>query len=357
MPAATESTRHAFALDMMGADKGSEELLLGVLEALKATRQEEVFYLCGQAEVLQPLLTKHRLTGDKRIVLHGASEVIEMDEKPIQSLKRKKDSSLVRAVELVKAGTCSAAISCGNTGSLMACGTLKLRPMEGLERPALVSVWPGRKQFFVMVDVGANPSARPEHLVHNAILGSHYARLLLGREEPTVGLLTIGVEEGKGNPLVQEAHEYLKACTEAVHYQGLVEGFHVFNDEVDVIVCDGFTGNVLLKTCESLYGLLKNKVRDELKRNPVRMLGALLARGAFKALKRDLNPDAFAGAPLLGLRGNVIKAHGSSSRHAFAGAIEVARKVVDYDFAPAAQRDLAKANGHLRPQAEEAATA
>jgi glycerol-3-phosphate acyltransferase PlsX len=274
-----------------------------------------------------------------------------MDEKPIQSLKQKKDSSLVRTIELVKAGSCSAAVSCGNTGSLMACGTIKLRPMVGVERPALGTVCPSVERPFILLDAGANPASKPEHLVHYAILGSHYCREVLGRTSPRVGLLSIGTEESKGNELVTLTNEYLKKLADIIHYIGPIEGFQVFDDQADVIVCDGFTGNILLKTCESLFHALKRIVKNEFTRNPYRMLGAFLSRGAFEDVKNHLNPDRFGGALLLGLRGNVLKAHGSSNRHAVMNAIRIASEIVAHDMNTLAREDIARANDLISPDA------
>src|SRR5690606_15812673 len=262
-------------------------------------------------------------------ILH-ASEVIAMGDKPLQAIKRKKDSSMVRAIELVKSGQANVVLSCGNTGSLMAGGTIKLRTLEGVDRPALATVIPNQKKHFILIDAGANPEARPEHLVHNAILGSIYCRIALGVESPRVGLLTIGTEEGKGNELTHLTHELLKRIRPMINYTGPIEGCHVFEYQVYVVVCDGFVGNILLKTCESLFHTLKGYLKDELTRTPVRKLGALLAMGAFKEMKAQLNPDTYGGAPLLGLKGNVLKAHGSSNRIAIMNAIRIGNEMVTH---------------------------
>jgi glycerol-3-phosphate acyltransferase PlsX len=336
------------AVDAMGGDRGPAAVVEGVRLALREPENAGLgIVLIGQKEVLDPLLAKARLANEPRLSVLHASEVIGMDEKPIKSIKQKRDSSLVRAVELVKEGRCSAAVSCGNTGSLMACGTLKLRMMPGVERPALASVWPSREQHFVMLDVGANPSTKPDHFVHNAVMGSHFCRLTLGREKPRVGLLSIGTEESKGHELIQAANERLRAIGDLINYTGPIEGFDIFENKVDVVVCDGFTGNVLLKTSESLYKTFRSVIKDKIIHNPIRILGALLIYGAFKDMKRDMDPDRYSGAPLLGLQGNVIKAHGSSSSKAICSAIRVAREFVDYDMTTHAADDIAKANAIL----------
>jgi phosphate acyltransferase len=219
--------------------------------------------------------------------------------------------------------------------------------MPGVERPALASVWPSRVRHFVMLDVGANPSTKPEQFVHNAILGSHFCRLTLGRENPRIGLLSIGTEESKGHEVIQSANEKLRAIGDIINYVGPIEGFDVFDDKVDVVVCDGFTGNVLLKTSESLFKTFRSVLKDTIKKSPIRILGALMLYGSFKELKRKMDPDRYSGAPLLGLQGNVIKAHGSASSAAIASAIRVAREFIEYDMTAHITADVARANGLL----------
>ena len=270
-----------------------------------------------------------------------------MQEEPIQSLRNKKDASLVRAVELVKEGRCGAAVSCGNTGSLMACSTLKLRPIEGVSKPALASVWPSIENKFVVLDVGANPQCRPENLLHYAILGNQYARDALSIERPRVGLLSIGTEEGKGTDLTNAAHKLLSGLGDQIHYVGLIEGFQLFNNEVDVVVTDGFTGNVILKTSESLWKMLKGLMSEEFRRNPARMAGALMLKGALADIKTRLDPKQYGGAPLLGLRGTVLKAHGSSNREAVANAIRIAGKAIEHDIGSHTVKAIAAANERL----------
>ena len=338
-----EVTLRAIAVDAMGGDKGPAAVVEGVCMALRKNEAIKIV-LVGQREVLEPLLSKAGIENDPRLSLLHAGEVIGMDEKPIKSIRQKKDSSLVRAIDLVKDGTCKAAVSCGNTGSLMAGGTLKLRMMTGVERPALAAVWPSREQHFVMLDVGANPSTKPEHFVHNAILGSHFCRLTLGREKPRVGLLSIGTEESKGHEGIQSANEKLHAIGEIINYVGPIEGFDIFENKVDVVVCDGFTGNVLLKTSESLFKTFRSIMKDMILKSPIRILGALLLKGVFKDLKKKMDPDRYCGAPLLGLQGNVIKAHGSASSVAIASAIRIAGEFIEYDMTTHVAEDIAKAN-------------
>lgn len=331
----------------MGGDLGPSEIVEAVKLVLTSGEEIDPILLVGEQSVLQPLVKKAGLQTGDRLNLVQASEVITMDDKPLQALKRKKDASMVRALELVKAGEASVVVSCGNTGALMAGGTLKLRPMPGIDRPALAAIVPRENGFFVLIDAGANPEPTAEHLMHNAILGANYARVVVGADSPRVGLLTIGTEEGKGNTLVAETNELLKRLGSLINYVGPIEGFQVFRDQVDVVVCDGFVGNTLVKTWESLATFINGMIREELTSSPIRKAGAFLAQGAFRSLKSRLNPDRYGGAPLLGLRGNVLKAHGSSSRHAIASAIRAAEKIIRKDLYQHTEADLARVHDLL----------
>lgn len=346
--AGTAPSGGIIAVDAMGSDLGPAEVIAAIRLALDGEGAAGNILVVGDRAVLDPLVAAVGLEGDPRVSVVHASEVIQMDEKPLLAIKRKKDASMVRAIELVKAGDAHAVVSCGNTGALMACATLKLRPMEGFDRPALAAAIPHKTGHFILVDAGANPDADPEHLVHNAILGSNYCKTLLGIKTPRVGLLTIGTEEGKGNKLITETHERLKRIGDVILYSGPIEGFHVFADHVDVVVCDGFTGNVLIKTCESLVAMFKDVLKDELSRNPLRMAGAALSSGAFKALKSRFSAEnAGGGAPLLGLRGYVLKAHGSSDRIAMNSAIRSAGGLIKRDMNHLNEADIALANERL----------
>ena len=343
---APTGSKGRIALDAMGGDLGPAEVVAAVQLALRDERLANDLTLVGQPALLEPLLQQHGLASHPRVSFLPASEVITMEDKPIQALRRKKDSSMARAIELIKTGEAGAVVSCGNTGALMAGGTLRLRTLEGIDRPALAAIIPRASGFFILIDAGANPEAEPRHLAHNALLGSHYARVILGVARPRVGLLTVGTEEGKGNALTKATHEILKraGAEGVVNYVGPTEGFQAFTDHCDVAVCDGFVGNLLLKSWESLAKFFKATLETELKSNPLRLAGAALSRGAFKALKARMNPDVYGGAPLLGLRGNVLKAHGSSNRHALHAAILAADKVVRADFLAQVARDTVPLN-------------
>jgi glycerol-3-phosphate acyltransferase PlsX len=334
----------SIAVDAMGSDLGPSEMVAAAALALNTLDSIDPIILVGDEAQLGPLLTEAGLGDHPKISIHHASEVIEMHDKPLQALKRKRDSSMVRAIELVKSGEAKVVVSCGNTGSLMAGGTLRLRTLEGIERPALAMVIPNKTEHFILIDVGANPSAKPEHLVHNAILGSHYAHVSLGIARPRVGLLSIGTEEGKGSERITATHELLKKLDGLIDYRGPIEGFHVFDNAVDVIVTDGFTGNVLLKTMESLFKLLSDYLKEELMQNPLRKFGAFLSKGAFINMKDQLSPDNYGGAPLLGLKGNILKAHGSSNRTAVMHAIRIAHEMIAADFTQHIITDIEAAN-------------
>ncbi len=335
------------AIDAMGGDLGPTEVVAAVQLALKEFPSLNPITLVGDEGILTPLMKEFGLTKNERLSVHHASEVITMDDKPLNALKKKKDSSMVRAIELVKSGEAGVVLSCGNTGALMAGGTLRLRPMEGIARPALAAICPREGGHFVLIDAGANPEAKPEHLVHNAILGSHYCRVMLGVKRPRVGLMNIGTEEGKGSALITETNESLRRVGDLINYAGPIEGFHVFAEHVDVVVCDGFVGNIMLKSWESLVKFFSSMLKEELQANPLRLVGAILSKGAFHAFKERINPERYGGAPLLGLNGNVLKAHGSSNRRAIRSAIRAANEMVKADMNQHIEGDIAKANALL----------
>tara|TARA_Y100000588_G_scaffold211377_1_gene225512 strand:+ start:3039 stop:4109 length:1071 start_codon:yes stop_codon:yes gene_type:complete len=345
----------SIAVDAMGSDLGPGEVIAGVALVLENLKDPpERFIIVGDEAVLKNHLEEEGLANHPQIQIYHASEVIQMDEKPLKSLKAKKDSSMVRAIELVKEGEAQVVLSCGNTGSLMAGGTLKLRTIPGISRPALGAIIPNQSSHWVLIDAGANPNPSPENMVGNAILGKNYCKVALGIENPRVGLVSIGTEESKGTDFIVETHELLKKVEEIVNYQGPIEGTQLFNNTVDVAVCDGFVGNVLLKTCEGLLETLVNFLKSELTADPVRKIGAFISQGAFKTMKSQLSPERYSGAPLLGLNGDVLKAHGSSNRHAIEGALEIATKFIqqdiDYLIRDDVTRSVALLNGPVKIQ-------
>ncbi len=332
------------AVDAMGSDKGPSEMVAAVKMALETVQDLDPIILVGKEEVLAPLVREQGIENHPKLSIFNASEIIEMGDKPLQALRQKKDASMIRAIELVKDKKARVVVSCGNTGTLMAAGTIKLRTMDGLERPALATVMPHKTGHYILIDAGANPQAKAEHIAHNAILGSAYARTVLKIAKPRVGLLTIGTEEGKGTDLTNASHTYLKSLGDVINYSGPIEGFQLFENVVDVVVCDGFTGNIVLKTCESLFKLLKDFAGEELRKNPLRQMGYLMSKGAFDAIKHQLNPDRYGGAPLLGLKGTILKAHGSSNKEAVMNAIRIGHEIIRKDLNTHILEDIEAAN-------------
>ncbi len=342
--------RITLAIDAMGGDKGPAEVIAGLVKASSFVPRDAKCLIFGPEEEMIRLIAGHPELKDLNLEARHAPEVVGMDEKPIAGIKNKKNSSMSLALQSLKDEEADAMLCCGNTGCLMAGGTIRLRTLEGVERPALCTIWPGRERYFTLLDAGANPHPKPYHIVQNAILGSNYARVALGLVRPKVGLLTIGTEEGKGNDLIHEAHAMLKEVNGSIiNYAGLIEGFQIFENVVDVVVCDGFVGNIVLKACESLSKLIGSFLDEELRRNALRKTGALLSMGAFRSLKQRINPEQFGGAPLLGLNRNVIKAHGSSNRNHVCGAIKIALDLVRHDMLGQMSEDIREANEILRP--------
>lgn len=349
------SKKNTIVVDAMGGDEGPAEVLEGVKLAFEELDQIEKLIVVGDQAILGPLIAASPLINDSRLELHHASQVVDMDDKPIPALKSKKDASMFVGMDLIKEGRASVLMSAGNTGALMAGGTIKFRPLEGIDRPAIGSVWPSLRGRFILIDAGANPASTPENLVHNAILGAHYAKVALGVENPRVGLLTIGTEEGKGTEITNITHQYLKQCKPFLNYQGLIEGFQVFDDIVEVIVCDGFVGNIVLKTCESMFKTLKQCVKEELTQTWLGRAGALLALPAFTRLKIRLSPEQFGGAPLLGLKSMILKAHGSSNRYAFMNAIRIGLQVSQHNMNDDIVADAKQANAIIEQTKKAAA--
>jgi glycerol-3-phosphate acyltransferase PlsX len=330
---------------MMGSDLGPAEFVRGIDYALNKLELDSHFILVGNGRLIERLIKAAKLDAfAPKLSIHHASEVIAMEEKPIQALKSKKDSSMAQALKLLKQQQAQALVSCGNTGALMAGGTLRLRPLKGVERPALATIIPTKKTPFVLVDVGANPECTPENLVHNAVLGSNYAKAALKIERPRVALLTIGTEEGKGNNLVNQTHPLLQKIEGIIHYVGPVEGFQLFEGAVDVVVCDGFVGNIVLKTSEALFKFVGGTIKEELLRNPKRKIGAALSAAAYRDMKARLSPDNYSGAPLLGLAGNILKSHGASNSVAIGNALRISQEIVAHDMLESIASDIQAAN-------------
>ncbi len=315
------------AVDVMGGDHGCEVVVEGVRLALRANDRIRSIYLVGREAEVEAAVRACRLEDGRIHVVH-ASEVLTMEDKPVAALRKKKDCSMLRAVDLVRDGKADAVISVGNTGGLVAASTLRLRTLAGVDRPGIATVIPAPENEFVLLDSGANIDCRPQHLLQYAIMGHVYAREILGCPRPRVGMLSVGTEELKGNELTLEA---FKLCRRVdLNFIGNVEGHDLFSNRVDVVVCDGFVGNVVLKTCESLARGMLLWLKAEMKVNLKRKIGALLARNAFRAISRKMDPDGYGGAPLLGLNGMVLKAHGSARERAIMNAIRITAEALSH---------------------------
>jgi glycerol-3-phosphate acyltransferase PlsX len=303
------------AVDAMGGDRGPAEIVAGALEA--------------RTDAIEPILFGDRSIDAQGLELRETSSVIEMDEKPAEAVRAKPDSSLVASVRAVHEGTADAVVSAGNTGAMLAAGLLELRRIPGVMRPAIAVPIPGRRGPSVLLDCGANADARPEHLLQFATMGSVFAEEILGVTNPEVRLLSIGEEPEKGNQLTLEAHELLAASD--LNFRGNTEGRDILAGASDVVVTDGFTGNVTLKLLEGTITTLLDSFREEITATAAGKLGGLLIRPAARRLRHRLDPDTFGGAYLLGLRGLVVIAHGNSSRTAIANAVRLAARGVEHD--------------------------
>ena len=309
------------AVDAMGGDYAPREVVAGSVDAArKISAISEIFLVGDENAIREELKTLGSIP--PQIKIRHASQVVEMDEAPALAIRRKRDSSIGRAVDMVKAGEADAVMSAGNSGAVVAAATLKLRTLPGIDRPAIAAVMPTCNRPLALIDAGANIDCEPKLLRQFAVMGSVYSRIILGPENPVVGLLSIGGEETKGNETTKEAFRLLQDAK--LNFRGNVEGHDLFAGDTDVVVCDGFVGNVVLKTSESTAHAFRYWMKKEFARNPLRLLGVMLLRGALKSMKKKLDPDLHGGAPLLGVNGVCIIAHGGSSRRAIYNAVRVA---------------------------------
>jgi glycerol-3-phosphate acyltransferase PlsX len=342
------------AVDAMGGDFGPEVVVPGAIQAVRDGVAAAV--LVGKEPDIRKVLDRESTQG-LDIEIQHASETVEMDEKPSEALRLKKDSSIRVAASLVKQGRCHGMISAGNSGATVAAGMFVLGRVRGVERPALAGLMPTEKKPIVLVDVGANVDSKPFHLAQFGIMGSVLAQDVLDRQSPKVGLLTIGEEEGKGNTVVRTAYEMLKKSS--LNFVGNVEGRDIFTGEVDVVVCDGFVGNVALKLSEGLASSLTRMLKSELSGDIVSRMGAMLAMSAFKRFKRVIDSSEYGGAPVLGLKGSAMVCHGASNVRAITRAVEIAarfheNKVQDHlGEGLAANKDLASF-GRQKPASDAA---
>jgi len=331
-------------VDVMGGDHGPEVIILGAKLALQSNPGITELFLVGREEEIKPALARVGCRDPRVQILHAA-EVLTMEDKPVEGLRRKKDCSILRAVDLLKEGRADALVSPGNTGGILAAATIRLRPLAGLDRPGIATVIPAPENEFVLLDSGASVECRPRNLLEFAIMGSIYSREILGYKHPRVGILSNGTEPNKGTEMTLEA---FKLCQRVnLNFIGNVEGHDLFHNRVDVVVCDGFVGNIVLKTMESLFRGMASWLKTEITKNPARKLGALLARNAFRAIARRMDPDNQGGAPLLGLNGIVIKAHGSAREQAVMNAIRIGVQAAQHHINDLIQSEAAQAAARL----------
>jgi glycerol-3-phosphate acyltransferase PlsX len=317
------------AVDVMGGDHAPRAIVEGVVLAAHERRAGRELMLVGREETVRAELAQLKAERLGVSIVH-ASETIEMHEKPVEALRRKKDSSIARMIGLVAQGQADAAVSAGSTGAVVAAALFRLGALAGIDRPAIALLLPNPVTgVTVLLDGGANAECKPANLNQFGVMGSIYAREVLGLENPRVGLLSMGEEQSKGIPLTRESFALLER--EPINFIGNVEGHDVFDGTADVVVCDGFTGNVLLKVSEALAHTISHIIRSESRRTLPRLLGAALMRPAFRALKKKVDATEHGGAPLLGVNGAVIICHGSSSGLAILNAIRVAERFVEHN--------------------------
>jgi glycerol-3-phosphate acyltransferase PlsX len=334
------------ALDAMGGDFGPPNLVAGAVMALREYPRITKLYLVGDSQKIADELKKHQCN-DARVEIFHSTQVVEMSDRAVEAVRRKKDSSINRAVDLVKHGQADAVVSAGHTGAAVAACAIKLRTLPGIDRPGIAAVLPTETNVFVLVDAGANIDARPEHLLQYAFMGTVYSRHVLGYKNPTVGLISLGEEDVKGNEMTKEVFKMLKKSS--LNFIGNIEGRHLFEEPVEVVVCDGFVGNVILKTCESIAVAIFTWLKHELTRTPMRKAGAFLARHAFNTIKEKTNYEEYGGSPLLGVNGICIIAHGSSTPLAVKNALRVAADSIEQQVNPHIVEEIRRYNETTAP--------
>jgi glycerol-3-phosphate acyltransferase PlsX len=319
------------ALDAMGGDHAPFEIIKGACEALNEAPVSII--LVGNKEKLS------KIKNIGRFEVVNATETIEMDESPVLAVKQKKDSSINVAMGLLKENKVDAVISAGNTGAIMASALFKLGRIEGIERPAIATIFPTAKgEEILLLDMGANVDCKPKNLRQFAIMGSQYAEHVMHINNPRIGLLNIGEEIEKGNELTSEAYPLLKESK--INFIGHIEGGGILTGKADVVICDGFIGNVILKFGESISHLVFNLLKDEIKKNPVSILGALLLKPAFSSMRKKIDYDEFGAAPILGVNGIVFKAHGSAKSKAIKNAIKTCAEAVKENIVESISKGL-----------------
>lgn len=330
----TSDKRIVISVDAMGGDNGPAPVVAGLLHAAKKN-DRVAFILHGDKAKLEPLVSRRKDLADRCEIRH-ASEVVKMDDKPSHVMRHGKDTSMWSTIDAVRTGEASVAVSCGNTGALMAVSMVRLRRLPGVNRPAIACLWPSKNPggFNIMLDVGADVRADEHDLTKYALMGASYARNGLGVSRPRIGLLNVGTEEHKGRPELKLAAEQIEALAgEAnIDFVGFVEGGDIPSKRVDVIVTDGFTGNVALKTGEGTAGLIRDFLRQAFKATPLSRIAALLAVTSLRRLGKRIDPRRVNGGVFLGLNGTVVKSHGSADATGVAAALKLAFQLADTGF-------------------------
>ena len=323
-------SEYIIALDAMGGDKAPDEIVAGAFAALRRFPDMRIL-LAGPKARLEGLLGGADDVRD-RIEILPADDVILMDESPMMAVRKKVNSSMVQAMLAVKEKRAGAVVSAGNTGAVLAGGMLRIGRIPGIERPALAPVIPGARKPFLLIDAGANVDCQPRYLVQFGLMGSVYMRSVMGVEKPAVGLVNIGTEAEKGNKLTKETYQLMQAQT-SYYFAGNAEARDVPTGDFDVVVADGFDGNIILKYTEGLVSAMMGMLKSNLNASKVTQLGAALSRPAFRKFKRSMDYNVYGGAPLLGVEGAVIKAHGASGETAIMNALRQARTMLAGDVA------------------------
>lgn len=331
-------SNYVIALDAMGGDNAPNAIVEGAIQALRTMNDISVL-LTGPEDKLKELIADASDVKD-RIEIVNATQVIDMNDAPMMAVRTKKDSSLVVAMNAVREGKAGAVVSAGSTGAVLAGGMFKIGRIKGIERPALAPVLPSLKGNFLLIDCGANVDCQSKYLLQFGLMGSVYMKSVLGIETPNVGLVNIGVEEEKGNKLVKETFELMQKQT-SYHFGGNLEARELFSGDWDVAVCDGFVGNVILKHTEGFAKSLFKMMKSEMMANTRSKLGAVMVKPALMKVKDKMDYNSVGGAPMLGVEGAVVKAHGSSGATAIANAVRQARQMLEGDVVGKIREGLA----------------
>lgn len=318
------------AVDAMGGDHAPQAVVEGAVLAAREKVAGRHIVLVGDQTAIRVELSRLHAEELSDLSIVHCSQVVGMDESPVLAIRRKKDSSIMKVASLVKEGSADAIVTAGNTGAAVAATKIKWRGLQGVERPAIAVVFPSAYGVFVILDAGATPDCKPKNLVQFALMGDIYAKYILDFKSPKVGVLSLGSEETKGTDLTRDAFKVLQKTN--LNFVGNVEGSDLFTNKVDVIVCDGFMGNVILKACESLAAAFQHIIKEDVMKDFLARFGALLIKRTLKRIAKKIHYAEYGGAPLLGVNGNCIISHGRSSPQAIKNAIKVAERMIKNDI-------------------------